>query len=181
MTILTLNEKEYELKTKLSELTLGEFQMVNNSFANINDVVDLWVTIISKLATIDKEEIYKVDSIKFQNLVVSMFDMSEKRDKASSVTIEGVVYNQRKTNSAKDMSNLETILAKEKEDKTAMIIASFFIEEGKEDAKVTIESIRAKSTLFLDLPCIGLIDYLYDSVNDFISFMQLSSPVSLEA
>jgi len=41
--------------------------------------------------------------------------MSEKRDKASSVTIEGVVYNQRKTNSAKDMSNLETILAKEKE------------------------------------------------------------------
>lgn len=179
MIIIEHKNKEYQLKTKLSELTLGEFEIISNIFSTPESNVDKWIDIIHYLTEIPKEDIEKWDSVKFETMIKSMFKSDVTLDNLTEVTIGNKTYKVSDNVTARDLSVIEKIFASNEKHAISMIIASAFKDEEIGMLNYDIKTIRERSQLFRDLPCEGLINYLYSHVNSFMNYLNINSPVKI--
>lgn len=181
MVIIELDGKEYQVKNRVNELTIGEFEMLNSKFENIRDIIDRWISIISSVSELTEEQLLEVESFKFQQLVNQMFTSKWGREKALYAELDGKLYKAKEKTTAKDMALLERILIKEKKHKISMIIASFFVADDEGKNQYELDLIAKKAEMMRELNCEEYIEYVYDSVSTFIDFIAKSAaPIKSE-
>lgn len=179
MVVIESKGKEYQIKSKVSELTLGEFEYISGVFETMKSNVSKWMQIISKMSGIPLDEIEDWNSNKFQTLVNMLFEQDLSLDKITEVTINDIKYFATDNLSARDMTLLEKIFFDKDVNRISIVIASRFRQEGLSN-KENYNTVRERAELFRELSIVGLIPYLTDGVIGFLEYLKAVSPINIE-
>lgn len=175
MITITVDNVEINVKNTLREITLGEFEILNDEFKKGETIVDKWVNVISYLTQLPKDRILLFPKAQFIELMDMMFPKEkEEVEKLKSLELDGKIYKAKLEPSAKDISFIENLLQKKKTNQLTMLIASQFVCEGENN---DYESIEKRAKLIKDLPAYNLIAYAIDSVFNFLDFLAASNNV----
>lgn len=174
---IELNGKEYLIKSKLSELTLGEFEFISNKLENFEHNVSKWIDIIHFLTDIPMDEVEGIPSTKFQLLVDRLFEQDLTLDKITKLEIDNLKYNVSDL-TARDMTLLEKIFFQKHPNRISVTIAARFRQEGLSN-KENYDTVFERAELFRMQSIVGLIPYLTDGVIGFLEYLKTISPINI--
>lgn len=180
MIVIESQGKEYHVKSKISELTLGEFEFISEIFARPESNVSKWMDIVCQMTTIERGEIESWSSVKFQELINMLFINDLPETKLDEIKIGDKTYKVSEHVSARDLTILEKLFNDNKTGNISCIIASRF-----KDTSLTIGEnydiniIKERAELFKELNVVGLVPYLYESVYSFIDYLKINSVIKV--
>lgn len=181
MIVLNINGKEFNLRNKITELTVGEFEIISAVLDNPINQVEKWKDIISFCSGIDKEEIGLWPAESFIKVLDEMFVINKNQSRAKEVRVGEKIFVARQDLNAKDLATIEKIFSINDEHKISKIIACFFMDEELSFSdNYKMESINYRAELIRTLPTTGLIPYLTESVMEFFKYLNVNSPLKLE-
>jgi len=157
MKTFNIGEKQYDIKTDLDEIALGEFAQITEILLKDYELyIDKYVDIVSVLSKIDRELIEEMNLDDFheivskvqkvnleQNLIVKEFD--------DSITINDIEYKAKLkadgtfSPTVKEVFLIEDAIKKHKINYFIYFAAIIFLEDG---GKLDIESIKDRAQIF---------------------------------
>lgn len=172
MIVITIDNKEYNVKNKLSEFTLGELELVNNVFGEGKSIVDKWVNVISVLTGLSKDRIMDLPHKQFVELMDMMFKSDVPYERLKEVELKGKIYTSKDEPSARDIAIVERLFGEKHPHQLSIIIASQFVCEGESN---DFESLEKRAELMRELPAQNLIQFAFAGVLNFLEFASLAN------
>jgi len=176
MISITWKSEEYLVKSKLSELTVGEFEDINMIFREKIYNVDKWVEVINMLTEIPHEEIETWPTTLFQSLVDQLFEYDELGEPLTEIQLGDETLVAREEMTIRDIHNFEKIFFNNEPNLISKIIAISFSE-----SKTPQEVIEARAQEIRNLPASNLLSYMKNSLDKFFEYIVESNPVKFNA
>lgn len=171
---VVIDGKEINVKNQLSEITIGELEIINSEFQKGKNLIDKWANIFSYLANISKERVMELPHSQFLQMMNMMFTKDITDSMVKEIELNGVKYIAKEEPSASDLSLAEKLIIERNTNQLSLLIASQFVaEDGSSTNKFS--DIEKRAELIREVPSDKVVRYAFSSVINFLEFTAQSN------
>ena len=166
--------EERNVKSKLSELTIFEFEFIAEQFNKPGPNLPKWMAVAEYFTGFPEEEILEWPQSLFQKLVDNMFAAGDLGEPLPFIEFNGERLTASITLTMRAISKIEKIFAAAEPDSVSRSLAVVFGSElAEEQEALLVAHIKT-------MPTVGLIPHFKYTVKDYFDYLTQSNPIKVD-